>query len=85
LAHLRRLRFVNSFIDRHGHVRHYFRRNGLKAIPLPGPFGSDEFMLAYRTALMGSSAAAGKPEIGASRTAPGTINTLVVSYYRSDP
>jgi integrase len=83
LAHLRRLRYVNSFVDRYGHVRHYFRRNGAKAIPLPGLFGSEEFMVAYRTALMGSSAA-GKPEIGASRTLPGTINALVVSYYRSD-
>jgi integrase len=84
LAHLRRLRYVNSFVDRYGHVRHYFRRNGAKAIHLPGLFGSEEFMVAYRTALMGSSAAAGKPEIGASRTLPGTINSLVVSYYRSD-
>jgi integrase len=83
LAHLRRLRYVNSFIDRYGHVRHYFRRSGAKAIPLPGLIGSEEFMVAYRTALMGSSAA-GKPEIGASRTLPGTINALVVSYYRSD-
>jgi integrase len=82
LAHLRRLRYVNSFIDRHGHARHYFRPTGAKAIPLPGPFGSEKFMVAYRTALMGSSAA-GKPEIGASRTLPGTINALVVSYYRS--
>jgi integrase len=84
LAQLRRLKYVNSFVDRHGRVRHYFRRPGMKAIPLPGLVGSDAFMLAYRTALMGSSAAAGKPDIGASRTVPGTVDALVVSYYRSD-
>jgi integrase len=84
LVHLRRLRFVNSFIDRHGHTRHYFRRGGLKAITLPGPFGSEEFMRAYQMALMGSTAAVNPTEIGASRTLPGTVNALVVSYYRSE-
>jgi hypothetical protein len=64
-------------------VRHYFRRNGAKAIPLPGLFGSEEFMLAYRTALMGSSAAE-RPEVGLSRTTPGTVYALAVDYYRSE-
>ena len=31
-----KLRHVNGFTDRHGQVRHYFRRRGHKAIPLPG-------------------------------------------------
>jgi integrase len=84
LAHLRRLRYVHSYLDRHGRARHYFRRTGEKQIALPGLVGSEEFMSAYRTALMGSSAASSKPEIGASRTLPGTVNALVVSYYRSD-
>jgi integrase len=80
LAQLRRLKHVNSFVDRHGRVRHYFRREGLKAIPLPGVFGSEEFMRAYQMALMGAS----RSEAGANRTAPGSVDALVVSYYRSD-
>jgi integrase len=40
-------------------------------------------MAAYAMALAGVSEAE-KPEIGAGRTEPGTINALVVSYYRSD-
>jgi integrase len=84
LAHLRQLRYVHSYLDRHGRARHYFRRGGEKQIALPGLVGSEEFMMAYRTALMGSSGAAPKPEIGASRTLPGTVDALVVSYYRSD-
>jgi integrase len=78
-----RLRFVNSFRDRFGVRRHYFRRPGMKAIPLPGLPGSEAFMAAYAVALAGLPDAP-KPEIGASRTEPGTIDALIVSYYRSD-
>jgi integrase len=75
-----KLQFVQSFVDRHGRARHYFRRSGCKVIPLPGLPGSEEFMAAYQAAL----AAMPKPvEIGESRTQPGTINALVVAYYQT--
>jgi integrase len=78
-----KLKYVNAFANRgrkDERVRYYFRRRGGKAMPLPGLPGSEEFMAAYAAAL------AGLPhvEIGASRTLPGTINALVVNYYRSD-
>jgi integrase len=76
-----RLKFVHAFRDRHGKVRHYFRRPGFKQIPLPGLPGSTDFMGAYQAALDGVTAP--HVEIGASRTMPGTINSLVVAYYRS--
>jgi integrase len=60
----------------------FFRRRGLKAIPLPGLPGSEEFMNAYQMAL--ALADETPPEIGSHRTEPGTINALVVSYYKSD-
>jgi integrase len=78
-----RLRYVNSFANsdrKNARVRHYFRRRGEKAIPLPGQPGSDEFMAAYAMAL---AAIPDQPEIGASRTLPGSINSLIVDYYRS--
>jgi hypothetical protein len=78
-----RLRYVHSFSNRdrkNARVRYYFRRRGKKAIPLPGQPGSEEFMAAYGMAL---SAIPDRPEIGASRTLPGSINALVVNYYRS--
>jgi integrase len=75
-----KLLYVNSFRDRHGHLRHYFRRCGQKRIPLPGLPGSDEFMAAYSAAL----ATIPQTEIGFSRTLPGTINALIVDYYRSN-
>jgi integrase len=80
-----KLKYVNGYANRdrkNRRVRYYFRRRGSKAIPLPGLPGSEEFMAAYSAAL------AGLPdqhvEVGASRTLPGTINALVVSYYKSN-
>lgn len=46
----RRLKYVNSFRDRHGVLRHYFRKNR-KRVALPAAFGSPEFMTAYNEAL----------------------------------
>jgi integrase len=74
-------KFVHGFIDRHGKPRWYFRRAGFKQVRLPGLPWSPEFMDAYQTA----HGTAHRTEINASRTAPGTINALVVSYYKSDP
>jgi integrase len=67
-------------MDRHGKPRFYYRRPGFKRVPLPGLPWSPEFMAAHEVAQGGSQPA----EIGASRTGPGTINALVVTYYKSD-
>ena len=53
----------------------------MKDIPLPGVPGSEEFMQAYAMAFAALPGA--KREIGERRTTPGTIDALVVSYYRS--
>jgi hypothetical protein len=79
-----KLKFVNGFANpdrKNTRTRYYFRRRGCKAIPLPGLPGSQEFMAAYAAALAGIPDQA---KIGASRTLPGTINALVVSYFKSD-
>jgi site-specific recombinase XerD len=76
-----RLEYVHSYVDRHGKPRHYFRRAGLKKIPLPGLPGSSEFMEAYQAALAGDKAL--RVEIGAANTMPGTVDALVVAYYKS--
>jgi integrase len=78
-----KLKHVNSFVCSDGRVRHYFRRGGAKAIPLPGLPGSEEFMAAYGAALAaipGNNTA----EIGAGTTSPGSISALVVAYYKSN-
>jgi integrase len=80
-----KLKYVNGFSNRarkSQRVRYYFRRRGTKAIPLPGLPGSEEFMAAYAAAL--ASIPDQYVEIAAHRTLPGTINALVVTYYKSD-
>jgi integrase len=75
-------KFVQAFIDRHGKPRFYLRRTGFKSVALPGLPWSPEFMAAYELAM--GNACEQRIEPGASRTNPGTINALVVSYYKSD-
>jgi integrase len=76
-----RLEFVQAFIDRHGRVRHYFRRRGFKRVPLPGRPGSEEFMAAYRAALAGETVEPIK--IGVARTKPGSVDAAIAGFYRS--
>jgi hypothetical protein len=81
MASILRLRFLKSYIDRHGRVRHYVRRPGHKLVPLPRIPGSEEFMASYASALD----AAPKPttQIGATRTRPGSINAMIIGYTSS--
>ena len=74
------LRYVDRFVDRHGHVRHYFRRPGGKRIPLPGLPSSKEFMASYKTALAGEDTPATGPK---TRGEPGTFNRLATQYFAS--
>ena len=77
-----RLKSVNKFRDRHGRLRHYFRRPGRKSVALPGLPGSAEFMEAYQAALAYESP---RLEISASRTVPGSVNALVAAYLDCPP
>ena len=72
-----KLDYVHEYCDRHGKLRRYFRRPGLRRVVLPGAPGSTEFMAAYEQALSGSQ----PKEIGANRTKPGTLNAAIVGYY----
>lgn len=73
------LPYVQRFKDRHGHLRHYYRRRGVTRVCLPGIPGSAEFMAAY------AEADARSPRIdhAAKRVQPRSINALVIEYYRS--
>jgi len=68
-----RLKYVDCFTDRHGRLRHYFRRGKGTRVVLPGRPGTTEFMLAYQAALAGEEVR--KPET--KRGAPGTFDRLV--------
>lgn len=43
--------YVESFRDRHGKVRFYFRKDKGPRTPLPAPIGSEAFLTAYQEAL----------------------------------
>jgi hypothetical protein len=73
-----RLKYVNTFRDRHGVLRRYFRRPGGKAIRLPGLPGSAEFLEAYSAALVGEVA-----RTGPTRVVPGTVRATVAAYLAS--
>jgi site-specific recombinase XerD len=73
-------KFTHGYVDQHGKPRFYLRRPGHAKIPLPGLPWSPEFMTAREIALQGD---AGKVEIGAKRTVPGTVNAAVIAYVQS--
>jgi integrase len=79
--HLKLPKYTQQFIDRHGKARFYYRRSGFKRVALPGLPWSPAFMAGYETA---GGETTERSDIGASRTLPGTVNALVVSYYKSD-
>lgn len=72
---------VQSFKDRHGKARYYYRRKGFARVKLPGLPGSAEFMKAY--AVAGRSIdmvdARQHPSVK-----PRSINALFIEYYRSE-
>jgi hypothetical protein len=75
-----RLRFVKSYRDWHGKVRHYLRKPGSESVALPGLVGSAEFMAAYQQAIAGTLP---HNEIGATRTRVGSIASMVIGYLAS--
>lgn len=75
----KRLAYVNSFADRYGVRRYFFRRFGKRA-PLPGKPGQPEFERAYAKALDASTRGIVKKD----RVGPRSMAALIRSY-RSDP
>ena len=70
--------YTHRVTDRYGCFRFYFRRPGYPPVPLPGLYGSVEFIASYQAAM-----AAKPPPIGAARTIAGGMNAVIVSYYQS--
>jgi integrase len=73
-----KLKHVNGFRDRNGRLRHYYRRPGCKAVPLPGPVGSAEFMAAYSAAIEGIM-----PKKASGLARAGTFAAMALSYLNS--
>lgn len=76
-----KLRYVNSFPDRHGKMRHYFRRGKMKAIALPPVVGTKIFMAEYAECLELYG-----PKGGTDRAtrSPGTLGWVIRQYKKPD-
>lgn len=72
------LPYVQAFTDRHGHVRHYFRRKGYKSATLNGEPGSELFAAEYQAALASS-----KPAATSLTEGPRSVGALIAQYYLS--
>jgi integrase len=75
-------RFCCWAVDRHGKRRVRFRRCGLSTYLTGTPWG-EQFMIQYAAAFDRTKGASTSSTIGAGRTKPGTVNALVVAYYKS--
>jgi integrase len=76
-----KLKYVQAWVDKKsGAVYLYFRRPGLKRVPLPGPLWSREFMAAYQEALDQPFA---QMQIGIGRSKPGSVAATVAAYFLS--
>ena len=73
-----RLKYVNKWTDAKGRTHIYFRRPGHKAIRLPSPVGSPEFMLAYNEAIEATPSLSKEPTVKV-----GTFASLALSYFNS--
>jgi integrase len=78
------LKYVNSFDDVRGKLRHQFRRKGYPRETLPGLPGSAEFMEKYNELLEKTGGTLTTVEIGASRTKAGSVDASIVAYYKDD-
>lgn len=71
------IKYVQSYTDRHGNQRNYYRRKGYKSVPLPGVPGSSEFAKAYEAA-----SAQLRPQVGL-QASDRSIGALIARYYAS--
>ena len=69
---------VTGYFDRHKKRRFRFRSKGFSA-EIHGEYGSETFRRNYESAIRGQKSL----EIGSDGTRRGTINALIVSYYKS--
>jgi len=72
-----RLEYVHEYRDRHGKLRRYVRRPGMRRVALPGLPGSPEFMQAYQEAISGAVS------INRSHHKIGTLGALAVDFFKS--
>lgn len=71
------LKYVQSFEDRHGRWRHYFRKPGHPRLALPGHPDTPEFLEAYNAAM------ASQAVVRKGSSLPGSFARMIEDYMRS--
>ena len=79
MKHKKQYPGATPYTDRHGQRRWRFRKGGFSA-ELGREYGSEEFIRRYEAAVSGHKT---RGLIAAERTIPGSVNALVISWYRS--
>jgi len=69
-------KWVTEFKDRHGKYHLRFRRQGFESRYIHAEFGTEEFRIEYRDCLEK------RVSVAVDRTAPGSIDDLIVRYYK---
>ncbi len=75
-----KMRYVHSYKDHHGKLRHYFRKGDAKRVPLPGEPLSQELMKAYEAARRAADA---RTIVGTNPDRRGSVSDVTTRYYRS--
>lgn len=73
--------YVETWRDRHGHLRVYFRRGKGPRTKLPDEIGSEAFNVAYAACLAGEPVPGMRQKRHSAK--PGTIDALIISYMHS--
>jgi integrase/recombinase XerD len=76
-----RLKYLAQDRDRHGNVRFYVRLKGKRKIRVREPFGTDEFIAAYRQALSETTHEECRTGTGTARE--GSFGSVCLAYYAS--
>lgn len=74
---MNRLKYISSYLDRHGKTRWKFRRKGYNSVHLHGEFGSGQFLKEY------SDAMTHKLVVGEGKVHHASIGHLIITYYSS--
>jgi integrase len=80
---LHKLPYVQSYVDRHGKQRHYFRRKGHPRVSLPGRPGTQQFRAAYDAAYDAVMAASVRLPSIRVLGADATVGDIINQYYVS--
>jgi integrase/recombinase XerD len=74
-----RLKYLVSYNDRHGKLRHYVKKPGERGVPIKEQLHTEAFMAAYHAALRGQ-----RTELQPEAAKAGSFHALCIAYFSSN-